>query len=88
MAKSVYSLVLNDDVIELVDRVASANGLITATQIAITQYDVSLSGNIICNGIVIPKVTTITIRVVRLLLVSADNFFLILFSFTFLSFFI
>ena len=27
MAKSVYSLVLNDDVIELVDRVASANGL-------------------------------------------------------------
>ena len=27
MAKSVYSLVLNDDVIELVDRFASANGL-------------------------------------------------------------
>ena len=27
MAKSVYSLILNDDVIELVDRVASANGL-------------------------------------------------------------
>lgn len=27
MAKSVYSLILNDDVIELVDKVASANGL-------------------------------------------------------------
>ena len=44
----------------LILKLTSAKGLITATQIAITQYDVNLFGNMICNGIVIARVTNIT----------------------------